>query len=70
MPAKINTAALELLTRAAKQFKETSPVLTSNGWINPSNWTDEDWELLNTSIWMAEQTLEKEDNKDASVDSK
>ena len=62
MSAKINTAALELLTRAAKQF-------TGISWPIPSNWTDEDWELLNTSIWMAEQTLEKEDTN-ASVDSK
>ena len=62
MSAKINTAALELLIRAAKH-------LTSASWPIPSSWTDEDWELLNTSIWMAEQTLEKEDTN-ASVDSK
>lgn len=59
MPAQFNTAALELLTRAAKQYVDYKESIFCENDIL-INWTDEDWQCLNTAIWMAEQTLEKE----------
>jgi len=54
MPIEVNTEALGEILRAASEFREIS----QGQYVAPRS--KEDWEKLDTSIWMISRELDKE----------